>query len=137
MTDDREPPKQVDESEFMDIAQNDPVRARNLRLTLEKLAESGSNETVKEMAREVLSGRLGLREAVAIPAYSEGLVESMQPFKEKWAQLSDTEREELAAEGQRLAEEQERELREERDETQRNHRSSGGTSRHSGGWSLY
>ncbi|WP_323369655.1 hypothetical protein [Streptomyces alkaliterrae] len=126
----------VDDSEFMEFTQNDPVAARRMRLTLEKLAEGGAGDTVKEMAQEVLTGRMGLREAVANPTYAEGLISSMQPFKEKWDELSDDQRAELAAEGERMIAEQERELREERAQGQASSRRDGGP-RHTGGWSLY
>ncbi|MCK1794503.1 hypothetical protein MTQ01_00355 [Streptomyces sp. XM4193] len=123
------------DDDFLEFTQNDPVGARNLRLTLEKLAEGGAGETTQEMAREVLSGRIGLRQAVTVPAYSEALVQGMQPFKEKWEELSDSEREELAAQGQRDYEQQERELREERAAEERK-RNGGNPPRHSGGWTL-
>lgn len=123
------------DSDFLEFTQNDPVSARNLRLTLEKLADGVAGDTTREMAREVLSGRIGLREAVTVPAYSEALVQGMQPFKEKWDELSDAEREELAAQGRHEYEEQERELREERAAEERK-RNGGKPPRHSGGWSL-
>ncbi|KIZ16597.1 hypothetical protein [Streptomyces natalensis] len=131
-----DPKNQVDDSEFMDIAK-DPAQARLLRKALERLAEGGAGDTLKEMAQEVLSGRVGLREAATISAYSEAIVAGMQPFKEKWDELSDTERQALAADGERRLEEERQEIAKERRETRQQGQGSGNGAKHAGnGWSL-
>lgn len=136
--DDREASERVDESEFLEMTR-DPVDARVLRESLEKLAGGASNDTLKEMAKEVLSGRVGLREAVSVPAYGEALLEGGRPFREEWDKLSDTDRARLAAEGEREYEAKRQEMEEER---RRSWSGTGATSgsklRHSGrGWSAY
>lgn len=108
--------KPVDDAEFLDIAKGE-AEARQLRRTLETLVEHG-NGTVKEMARDVLAGRIGLREAVNVSSYSEALVETARPFREKWEEMSDAERHQLAAEGERQLEEERRQLASERAEKQ-------------------
>ncbi|OEU86686.1 hypothetical protein DB35_23765 [Streptomyces abyssalis] len=126
--------KRVDETELLEIAR-DPVDARRLRESLEKLAGGASNDTLKEMAKEVLAGRIGLRDAVAVPAYSEALIEGGRPFREEWDKLSAAERERLAAEGEREYEAKRLEMEAEQ---RRGAENSGSKARHSGrGWSVY
>ncbi|MGW0560769.1 hypothetical protein ACWDZ4_09040 [Streptomyces sp. NPDC003016] len=117
------------------MSQQDPARARVLRKSLEELASGRGGDALREMAQEVLSGRTSLRDAVNVSAYSEQLVAQAAPMAEKWAALSEAEREALAAEGERsMAEEQSR-----IDEERRAAPGDGGRkSRHdSRGWSLY
>ncbi|MBO0515270.1 hypothetical protein J0695_26270 [Streptomyces beijiangensis] len=118
------------------MSQGDPAQARLLRKSLETLAAGHGGDTLKEMAQEVLSGRASLRDAANVSAYSDQLVEQATPMAEKWASLTDAEREELAAEGRRaIAAEQEQ-----IDEERRAAPDKGGSqkSRHDGrGWSLY
>lgn len=45
------------------------------------------------MAQELLSGRVGLREAMRVPAYSEALGERIRTFREDWEQMSPEEQE--------------------------------------------
>ncbi|MBB1256603.1 hypothetical protein H3146_25120 [Streptomyces sp. OF3] len=100
--------RDVDDSEFLDIAR-DPADARSLRNSLELLRKGAAGPILKEMAEEVLSGRLSLRQAVNVSSYAEaGLAES-RDFQEKWAAMSDAEREELAAQGEAAHREAERE----------------------------
>ncbi len=135
MADGPESNRRVDESEFLEMSRQDPAQARVLRKSLEELASGRGGEALKEMAQEVLSGRSGLRDAVEVSAYSDQLVAQAAPMAEKWAALSEAEREALAAEGERsMAEEQAR-----IDEERRASRGDDGKrSRHDGrGWSLY
>lgn len=128
--------KRVDDSEFLEMAQQDPAQAKILRQSLEHLASGLGGDALKEMAQEVLSGRMGLREAANVSAYAEQAVEQAAPLAEKWASMSDRERDELAAEGERRLAEERRQLDEERRAESQNR--SGTKSRHDGrGWSLY
>lgn len=129
-------PKRVDDSEFLEIAR-DPVDARRLRESLEKLAESAPNDALKEMAGEVVSGRISLREAVTVPAYGEALIEGGRPFREAWDKLSESERAELAAEGEREYQARRAEMEQESRDAQSGTQGRS-QSRHDGrGWSLY
>ncbi|MFE5817373.1 hypothetical protein [Streptomyces sp. NPDC056479] len=128
--------KPVDDSEFLEMTQQDAAQAKMLRQSLEHLASGLGGPAMKEMAQEVLSGRMGLREAADVSAYAEEAVVQSAPLAEKWAAMSDSEREALAAEGERRLEEGRRELEEERRAASENR--SGEKSRHDGrGWSLY
>ncbi|MFJ9847941.1 hypothetical protein [Streptomyces sp. NPDC101150] len=73
-------PEKVDESEFLEMSR-DPAQARLLRKSLEQIARSGTDGALPEMVREVLSGRVGLRDAVNISAYSDRLLEDVRKFK--------------------------------------------------------
>jgi hypothetical protein len=79
---------------------------------------------------------MGLREAANVSAYAEEAVQQSAPLAEKWAAMSDSERQALAAEGERRLEEERQKLEEERRTESENR--SGGNRRHDGrGWSLY
>jgi hypothetical protein len=128
--------KPVDDSEFLEMTQQDPVQAKILRQSLEHLASGLAGDALKEMAQEVISGRMGLREAANVSAYAEQAVEQSAPLAEKWASMSDSERDALAAEGERRLEEERRQLDDERRAESENR--SGTKARHDGrGWSLY
>lgn len=128
--------KRVDDSEFLEMTQQDPAQAKILRQSLEHLASGLGGDALKEMAQEVLSGRMGLRDAANVSAYAEQAAEQATPLAEKWASMSDRERDALAAEGERrLAEERQRLDDERRAESENR---SGTKGRHDGrGWSLY
>ncbi|MDI3417271.1 hypothetical protein [Streptomyces luteolus] len=130
-----DPEKRFDDSELLDMSQGDPAQARLLRKSLETLAAGHGGDTLKEMAQEVLSGRSSLREAANVSAYSEGLIEQAQPMTEKWASMSDVEREEVAAEGRRAIAAEQEQIDEERREAAAE---AAKKQRHDGrGWSLY
>ncbi|MEV8435512.1 hypothetical protein PGH47_31085 [Streptomyces sp. HUAS 31] len=126
----------MDDSEFLEMTQQDPAQAKILRKSLEHLASGLGGPALKEMAQEVLSGRMGLREAANVSAYAEEAVVQSAPLAEKWASMSDSEREALAADGERRLEEERQQLDDERRTESENR--SGTKSRHDGrGWSLY
>ncbi|MFG1668712.1 hypothetical protein [Streptomyces sp. Y7] len=128
--------KQFDDSELLEMSQGDPAQARLLRKSLETLAAGHGGDALKEMAQEVLSGRVGLRDAANVSAYADQLVEQAAPMAEKWAALSEAEREELAAEGRRAIAAEQEQIDEERRAVP--DKGAGHKSRHEGrGWSLY
>ncbi|MFG2092889.1 hypothetical protein [Streptomyces sp. NPDC048612] len=128
--------KYVDESEFSEIAKS-PAEARAVKKALEMVAGGGAGDVLKEMAQEVLTGRIGLREALSVSAYTEQIAEQSDSVRDRWDGMSERERDALAAGGDLHLEELQREIDEERAEKM--HRSSpkGTVPRHSGGsWSL-
>ncbi|MFC7310072.1 hypothetical protein ACFQVC_38370 [Streptomyces monticola] len=134
-----DPGKRFDDSELVEMSQGDPAQARLLKKSLETLAAGHGGDALKEMAREVLSGRAGLRDAANVSAYADQLIEQAAPMAEKWASLSEAERDELAADGRRaIAAEQERIDEERRTTPGSPGEGDGKKSRHdSRGWSLY
>jgi len=68
----------IGDADLMNITGGDQARARSLRKALQKLADDRApDDPLREMAREVLSGRTGLREAARVPAYAEALGDRM------------------------------------------------------------
>ncbi|MFI9647853.1 hypothetical protein ACIHAA_16345 [Streptomyces sp. NPDC052040] len=129
-------PRTMDHSELLEMAQQDSAQAKILKQSLEHLASGLAGDTLKEMAQEVLSGRMGLRDAAAVAAYAEEAVEQSAPLAERWAALSEGEREALAAEGRSRLDEERRQLEDGRRAEAENR--SGTKARHDGrGWSLY
>ena len=74
----------IGDADLMNITGGDQTRARSLRKALQKLADDRApDDPLREMAREVLSGRTGLREAARVPSYAEALGDRMvQGFRE-------------------------------------------------------
>lgn len=126
--------REVGDGEFLDIAKT-PAQARSLRRALQKMAEGGAGGTLQEMAREVLTGRVGLRDAMNNSSYREALSERTRQGFEAVSGMSDSDRMAAEQEGQRQLDEYQQEIDEE--EQQHHAGESGRTQRHSGrGWSL-
>jgi len=129
--------REVGDEEFLDIAK-DPARARALRKSLQKLAGS-NDETLKEMARDVLAGRVGLREAMRTGVYREALHEKAKMGMRAYEQMSAEERSAAEAQGQVQLDEYQREIDRERAELQaeRGRSRKGGPAPHqTRGWKL-
>jgi hypothetical protein len=86
-------------AEFMDVAGGDPARAAVIRMSLRKLAMGTSGDLLKEMARSVLSGRVGFREAVASDVYGPAFGEGFGKFWAKHERLPEARRKKTVAEG--------------------------------------
>ncbi|MDT0451793.1 hypothetical protein [Streptomyces hesseae] len=80
----------------------DRARARVVHEALRHLADGSGGEVLREMAQEVLSGRMRLHEAVRVGAYSDALTESVETAQEAWERLSPEQREERTAEARRF-----------------------------------
>ncbi|MER5937477.1 hypothetical protein ABT121_09180 [Streptomyces sp. NPDC001928] len=134
-TQDDEP--RVGDEEFISVAR-DPAMARLLRKQLESLADGRAGAVLTEMAKEVLSGRIGLREAVRVGAYEQELLATAEKFERKWNEMSEQEKSQAEAEGARLLREQQDEIDQERRDQQQHSAGPGPQSRHSSkGWSAY
>ncbi|MBK3644362.1 hypothetical protein [Streptomyces sp. MBT33] len=107
---------EVGDEEFLDIAK-DPARARALRKSLQRLADS-RDDTLREMARDVLAGRIGLRQAARNRAYREALSEGARPGMSACDRMSAEELRAAEAEGRRQLDECQREIDQERAERQ-------------------
>ncbi|WP_432000023.1 hypothetical protein [Streptomyces sioyaensis] len=103
----------VGDEEFLPIAR-DPAMARVLRKQLEVLADGKGGDVLGEMAKEVLSGRIGLREAVRVGAYEEELVRNVEKFQHSWDEMSEEERSNAEKEGAKFLQEQRDEIEQER-----------------------
>ncbi|GAA3030769.1 hypothetical protein [Streptomyces glomeratus] len=122
--------RQIGDTDLMDIAR-DEARARALRKSLQRLADSQSgNSALQEMAREVLSGRIGLREALRVGAYSEALGERIAEARREYEQQSPEEREQQRTAALGYLQAQREEIDQERQ--QQSARPGPGTAGHSG-----
>ncbi|MFE1952476.1 MULTISPECIES: hypothetical protein [Streptomyces] len=104
---------QFDPAASMDLT-DDPVRQRLLRKALETFRRGDGGPVLEEMAREVLTGRVSLREACLVPAYAEATIDRAGEFRRRWAAMSDSERHVLAREGELETERERDRMREER-----------------------
>ncbi|OAH14355.1 hypothetical protein STSP_23020 [Streptomyces jeddahensis] len=129
--------RQIGDADLMDIAR-DEARARALRKSLQRLADNPSgNGALQEMAREVLAGRVGLREALRVGAYSDALGERIAQARQEYEQQSPEERERQRAEAERYLEAQRAEIEQERQEAAERSRGAHHRPRHSGhDWKL-
>ncbi|MEE4490197.1 hypothetical protein [Streptomyces sp. BE230] len=107
---------EVGDADFLEFTR-DQARARALRKQLQQLAGGGAGGVLKEMAQELLSGRVGLREAMRVPAYSEALGERVRAFREDWEQMSPEEQEAQKEGAHRFIEAQKEEIEMERTTT--------------------
>jgi hypothetical protein len=127
----------VGDEEFISIAR-DPAMARLLRKQLESLADGRAGGVLAEMAKEVLSGRIGLRDAVRVGAYEQELLTSAEKFERKWDEMSELEKSQAEAEGAKLLRQQQDEIDQERRDRLEESPSPGRQSRHgANGWTAY
>jgi hypothetical protein len=91
------------EAELREFA-GDRTLADDLKRNLEKLRDHGGDSPLAEMARDILDGRMTLREVTRSTAFAAPLSEAMDRFREYDAQLSEQERARLLNEAEeRLA----------------------------------
>ncbi|MFE5870500.1 hypothetical protein ACFQ6V_17905 [Streptomyces roseifaciens] len=76
-------------------------RARVLHGMLQRLAAGSGGDALQEMAREVLTGRIGLRDAVRVGTYAEALGEGVRALSAAWRALPEEERARYAEEARR------------------------------------
>lgn len=77
----------------------DPVEQRLLRAALGEQARDNSDPLARDMARDVLAGNVSLYEAVASNVYGEVFAQRAEEYTTWWHNLSEDNRERLAAEG--------------------------------------
>ncbi len=82
----------------------DRARARVVHDALRELATGSAGDVLQEMARDVLAGRIGLREAVCVRAYADVLTERLETARAAWERVPPQERERQTAEARRLLE---------------------------------
>ncbi|GJF29723.1 hypothetical protein KNE206_24230 [Kitasatospora sp. NE20-6] len=104
--------RQVGYEEFQDIAQS-PGEARLLHKAMKQLADGGAGPAMQEMARDVLAGRTGLRQALSQSAYSPELLAGADSLHDRLSAMSDRERDELAEQGRRFIAQEDREIEDE------------------------
>ncbi|MFM9372090.1 hypothetical protein [Streptomyces sp. Da 82-17] len=86
--------RQIGDADLTTMTGGDEARARALRKTLQRLADSDkAGPALQEMAREVLSGRIGLREAMRVGAYADALGEKLAEGRRAYEAIPCEERE--------------------------------------------
>ncbi|WP_328384152.1 hypothetical protein OHS81_09205 [Streptomyces sp. NBC_00400] len=86
--------RQIQDEDLMDVAQ-DPEQAHRLRKALKVLADNPHvGGKLQEMAQEVLSGRIGMKDAIATPGYMDALGDRMNEIRRAAENQTMAEREE-------------------------------------------
>ncbi|MDI9830827.1 hypothetical protein [Streptomyces sp. KAU_LT] len=126
------------DEEFISMGR-DPAVARLLRKQLETLADGRAGAVLAEMAKEVLSGRISLRDAVRVGPYEHELLAVADRFGRQWDEMSELDRSQAESEGARVLNQQREEIHEEERRGRADDRAGRGPStRHSArGWSVY
>lgn len=88
-----------DDEQMLDVARGDKVISQHLRRSLSLLRERSDNEDFKRLTDDVLAGRANLRDVFATPAFAAGLDPFVERFAERYDQLSEDERAEMAEQG--------------------------------------
>ncbi|UNO39641.1 hypothetical protein [Streptomyces sp. MST-110588] len=110
--------RQIRDEDLMDVAQ-DPEQAHRLRKALQTLATNPKvGGKLQEMAQEVLSGRIGMKEAIQTERYMDALGDRIQEIRHAAENQTTQEREaqrELVERWKRQQQEEEDRERAERD----------------------
>lgn len=73
--------REIDDSELMDVAQ-DPEQAHRLHKALRTMSSNPNVDgRLQEMAKEVLSGRIGMRDVIETERYMGALGDRMQEIR--------------------------------------------------------
>lgn len=85
--------RQIQDEDLMDVAA-DPEQAHRLRKALKTLADNPNvGGKLQEMAREVLSGRIGMKDAIDTPSYMEAIGDRMGEIRRAAEDQTQAERE--------------------------------------------
>ncbi|GGU99977.1 hypothetical protein GCM10010211_79160 [Streptomyces albospinus] len=102
--------RQIEDADLMDVA-HDQEQAQRLRKALKVLAENPNvGGKLQEMAKEVLSGRISMKDAIETPDYMGALGDRMGQIRRAAENQTQAEREESRA---KFAEWQEKQQQEE------------------------
>ncbi|WP_127784374.1 hypothetical protein [Rhodococcus sp. X156] len=93
----------VPKERLLDVAGGDPVLSRQLTDSLRTLSQRSDDRDFSRLVEDVLAGRRTLREAHTDPAYARVMNVHVRAFAQRWEALTDEEKAELAAEGERQA----------------------------------
>ncbi|WP_310726526.1 hypothetical protein [Streptomyces sp. N2A] len=110
--------REVGDEEFMSLAR-DEAKARMLRKIMQNLSRGNEGDPLTEMARDVMSGRKGIREAIREAPQDESLLVRFETFQQRWDSLSESDRLAAEREARSYLEEQRQEIVTEREASQR------------------
>lgn len=89
-----------DQEPMLDIARGDPARSRFLREALATLRETSDDERFRTMVDDILAGRRSLRDAATSEMFNRGIADKVDEGARRYQELSEAEREALAAQGE-------------------------------------
>ncbi|MFG2142491.1 hypothetical protein [Streptomyces sp. NPDC048650] len=108
--------RHIQDEDLMDVAA-DPEQAHRLRKALTTLRDNPNvGGKLQEMAKEVLSGRIGMKEAIETPGYMDALGNRMNQIRRAAENQTMAEREESREQFTKWQKEQEEKEAEERAE---------------------
>lgn len=93
--------REVGHEEFLAPGRG-PSRARVVHEALRQLSDGAGGPVLKEMACEVLSGRIGLKDAMRMRAYADELGERVETAFAEWERIPASERERQVAQARRF-----------------------------------
>lgn len=109
--------RQIGDADLTSMTGGDEARARAVRKTLQRLADSDkAGPALREMAGEVLSGRIGLRDAMRVGAYADALGEKLAEGRRAYEAIPREERERQMAQARDYLDAQRAEIDRERAE---------------------
>ncbi|MFJ8674231.1 hypothetical protein [Streptomyces sp. NPDC093589] len=112
------PPREVGDEEFMSLAK-DEAKARMLRKMMKNLTKGESGDPLTELAKDVMSGRQGIREALNNAPQDESLAVRFETFQQRWDAMSEADRLDAEREGAKYLQEQRQEITAEREMAER------------------
>jgi hypothetical protein len=89
-----------DQEPMLDIARGDPARSRFLRAALTRLRDTSGDERFHTMVDDILAGRRSLRDAATSEVFNRGIADKVDEGARRYQELSEAEREALAAMGE-------------------------------------
>ncbi|MCF3177203.1 hypothetical protein IPZ61_28290 [Streptomyces sioyaensis] len=97
------------------VLTKDEAKARMLRKMMQNLSQGSSGDPLTELAKDVLTGRKGIREAIQEVPQDESLVTKFETFQQRWDAMSESDRLAAEREAGNYLEEQRQEIVAERD----------------------
>jgi hypothetical protein len=71
----------VADDELLDMAGGDPALAKVVRASLERLRDGAGDEAMRELARDVLDGRISLRSVASTRAYEDVFLDQFRQLR--------------------------------------------------------
>jgi len=85
---------------MLDVAHGDPARSAFLRAALRRLRESSRDERFRALVDDILAGRSSLRAAATSDVFNRNIAARVDEGARRYQDMSEDERDELAAQGE-------------------------------------
>jgi len=93
-------PDPRDGEPMLDVARGDKAVSEHLRESLKNLRDDSDDKDFRRLIDDVLSGEMSLREAAMTDLFDRGIAKPLEQTMRQLDQLSESERERLADEGE-------------------------------------